>query len=120
MREDETKEREGEGEGIRGREVGGRREVRREGEGEGTQGRRIQSRDKFSDGGNLEEPVPAGLLPRVRDLVWGELLWQHYRLAGTRREVRALPSDAIIHQVTCGEGGGRRKVRSGVSSSEPH
>ena len=37
MREDETKEREGEGEGIRGREVGGRREVRREGEGEGTQ-----------------------------------------------------------------------------------
>lgn len=38
MREDETKEREGEGEEMRGREVGGRREVRREGEGEGTQG----------------------------------------------------------------------------------
>ena len=75
----------------------------------GLRGRRIQSRDKFSDGSNLEEPVPAGLLPRVRNLVWSELLWQHHRLAGTGREVRAFASDAIIHQVTCGreERGGR-------------
>ena len=60
----------GEGERGRGKKGRGERGRGERGEGEGERlVRGIQSRDQFSDRGNLEEPIPARLLPRVRNLV---------------------------------------------------
>ena len=67
----------------------------------GKEGGGIQSRDQFSDGGYLEEPVATSFLPCVWNLIGGEFLRQHDRLAGSGRHDCGLAADAVIHQIPC-------------------
>ena len=92
-------------ESWRVREKPGRERVE-QGGGGGGEGRErgIQSRDKFPNGGDLEEPVATSLLPGIRDLVRGEVLRQHHWLAGSRQDYRGLATDPVVHQVPCGCG----------------
>jgi len=61
-----------------------------------------KARNELTDGGNLEEPVAAGLLSHLVDLVVGKLFGQGDRDLGARRDVCRLAVDAIIHETAKG------------------